>query len=114
MALMETILLVENEHHQAQSMRQALECAGYQTQWVTDGIMALDLLAHRQNDLIILERVLPHLSGLDVLRHLRQTTRTSVLMLATRGEEADPVIGLEAGADDYLLKPCRMRELIAR
>jgi DNA-binding response OmpR family regulator len=114
MALKETILLVENEHHIAQSLLQALEGAGYQTQWVTDGIMALDLLAHRQSDLIILERALPRLSGLDVLRHLRQTTRTPVLMLAAPGKEADPVIGLDAGADDYLTKPYSLRELIAR
>jgi DNA-binding response OmpR family regulator len=113
-ALMETILLVENERPMAQSLLQALEGAGYQTQWVTDGIMALDLLAHHRSDLIILERGLPRFSGLEVLRHLRQTTRTPVLMLAAPGKEADPVIGREAGADDYLTKPYSLRELIAR
>jgi DNA-binding response OmpR family regulator len=74
----------------------------------------LELRARHQPDLVILDWMLPKLDGLDVLRHIRQSSAVPVLMLTARGEEADRVIGLEVGADDYLTKPFSMRELIAR
>lgn len=111
---METILLVEDENDLAQVILRELEYAGYTTVHACDGIAALEMHARHPIDLVILDWMLPHLSGLDVLRRLRQSASTPVLMLTARGEETDRVIGLEVGADDYLTKPFSMRELIAR
>jgi DNA-binding response OmpR family regulator len=112
--VMETILLVEDESDLAQVILRELENTGYTTVHAADGIAALDMHAHHTIDLVILDWMLPHLSGLDVLRRLRQNASTPVLMLTARGEESDRVIGLEIGADDYLTKPFSMRELVAR
>src|SRR5262249_26961759 len=79
-----------------------------------DGLTALGLHASEHPDLVILDWMLPGLDGLEVLRRLRQSAPTPVLMLTARGEETDRVVGLEVGADDYLTKPFGMRELIAR
>jgi DNA-binding response OmpR family regulator len=79
-----------------------------------DGLAALQLHARHQPDLVILDWMLPKLDGLEVLRQIRQTSSVPILMLTARDEEADRVIGLEVGADDYLTKPFGMRELIAR
>jgi DNA-binding response OmpR family regulator len=109
--LMATILLVEDEHYIAKAIRQALEQAGYQTLWVADKTTALDLHAHHRIDLVILDWMLPGFSRLDMLR---QTSNTPVLVLTSPGEDVDPVVALEAGADAYLAKPYTMGELIAR
>lgn len=111
---MTTILLIEDAHELARVIRRELEAAGYQVLLAPDGVSGLQLHDSRQPDLIILDWMLPKLDGLDVLRHIRQSSATPVLMLTARGEEADRVIGLELGADDYLSKPFHMRELIAR
>ncbi len=111
---MTTILLVEDESDLAQVITRELEAAGYRALRAAEGIVALEVHAREQIDLVILDWMLPRMNGLDVLRHLRQTAATPVLMLTARGEEADRVIGLEVGADDYLTKPFSMRELIAR
>ncbi|MDQ3694651.1 MAG: response regulator transcription factor [Chloroflexota bacterium] len=108
------ILLVEDTRELAQVIARELEAAGYHVFRAADGRTALDLHARERVDLIVLDWMLPGLSGLDVLRQVRQTAATPVLMLTARGEEADRVIGLELGADDYLGKPFSMRELIAR
>jgi DNA-binding response OmpR family regulator len=79
-----------------------------------DGEAALELHARHNPDIIILDWMLPKLDGLAVLRTLRETSVTPVLMLTARGDEVDRVIGLEVGADDYLTKPFSMRELAAR
>lgn len=75
---------------------------------------ALKLREQHQPDLVILDWMIPALDGLEVLRYLRQVSQTPVMMLTSRSEEADRVIGLELGADDYLTKPFSMRELVAR
>ncbi len=108
---MATILLIEDEYDMAKTMLQALEYAGYQTQWATDKITALDICTHHQIDLVILDWMLPGFSKLDMLR---QTSSVPVPVLITSGEEADPVTALEAGADAYLAKPYTTRELVAR
>jgi DNA-binding response OmpR family regulator len=79
-----------------------------------DGVTALHLHNKEHPALVVLDWMLPKMDGLEVLRHIRQTTSTPVLMLTARGEEADRVIGLELGADDYLAKPFSMREFLAR
>jgi DNA-binding response OmpR family regulator len=111
---MATILLVEDAHDLAQVIARELTAAGYRVLRAGDGRAAVDLHGRERPDLVILDWMLPGLDGLDVLRRVRATAATPVLMLTARGEEADRVIGLELGADDYLTKPFGMRELIAR
>ena len=111
---MTTILLVEDAADLAQVIVRELEAAGYETLHAADGLTALELHARHQPDLVILDWMLPKLDGLDVLRQVRKDSAIPVLMLTARDEEADRVIGLEVGADDYLTKPFGMRELMAR
>ena len=111
---MATILLVEDAHELAGLVAHELTAAGYRVLRAADGRVALDLHARERPDLIVLDWMLPGMDGLDVLRELRRSSATPVLMLTARGEEADRVIGLEVGADDYLPKPFAMRELLAR
>src|SRR6266849_9141639 len=111
---MTTILLVEDAYDLAQVIIRELEASGYSVLHASDGLTALQLHAREQPALVILDWLLPKLDGLEVLRRLRQAAPTPVLMLTARGEEADRVVGLELGADDYLTKPFSMRELVAR
>jgi DNA-binding response OmpR family regulator len=111
---MTTILLIEDAQDLAQVIRRELEASGYHVLHAADGVSGVQLHARQQPDLVILDWMLPKLDGLDVLRHIRDSAATPVLMLTARSEEADRVIGLELGADDYLTKPFHMRELIAR
>jgi DNA-binding response OmpR family regulator len=111
---MTTILLVEDAVDLAQVIARELETAGYHVLHAADGLTALKLYARCEPDLVILDWMLPKLDGLDVLHQIRQSSAIPVLMLTARDEEADRVIGLEVGADDYLTKPFGMRELVAR
>jgi DNA-binding response OmpR family regulator len=111
---MTTILLVEDAYDLAQMIIRELEVQGYHVLHTRDGVSALQVHAAQQPSLVILDWMLPELDGLEVLRRIRQTSPTPVLMLTARGEETDRVIGLELGADDYLTKPFSMRELMAR
>ncbi|MBN1659798.1 MAG: response regulator transcription factor [Anaerolineae bacterium] len=111
---METILLVEDEIELARVVTRELEAAGYHVVPAADGRAALDAFARTQPDLVILDWMLPHLDGLEVLRRIRHESAVPVLMLTARSEEVDRVVGLEVGADDYLTKPFSMRELVAR
>jgi DNA-binding response OmpR family regulator len=111
---MTTILLIEDAHDLAQVIRRELEATGYRVLHAADGLRGARLHATEKPDLVILDWMLPKLDGLDVLRQIRRSSATPVLMLTARGEEADRVIGLEVGADDYLAKPFGMRELMAR
>jgi DNA-binding response OmpR family regulator len=111
---MTTILLVEDAFDLAQVVVRELEALGYEVLHAADGSAALELHAHHQPDLVILDWMLPKLDGLEVLRRIRQISAVPILMLTARDEEVDRVIGLEVGADDYLTKPFGMRELVAR
>jgi DNA-binding response OmpR family regulator len=111
---MTTILLVEDALDLAQVILRDLEAEGYRVLHAADGVAALDLFAAQSPDLIILDWMLPKLGGMEVLRRLRQSSAAPVLMLTARSEEADRVLGLEVGADDYVTKPFSMRELVAR
>jgi DNA-binding response OmpR family regulator len=111
---MATILLVEDTRELAQVVTRELEASGYRVVQAMDGIAALEEHANTKPDLVILDWMLPRLDGMEVLRRLRQSSATPVLMLTARSEETDRVLGLEVGADDYLSKPFSMRELIAR
>ena len=111
---MATILLIEDEVNLGRLVVRELEAVGYRVHHATDGSAALRLFQTAAPNLVILDWMLPDLDGLEVLRRLRQTSSVPVLMLTARAEEADRVIGLEVGADDYLTKPFGTRELIAR
>jgi DNA-binding response OmpR family regulator len=111
---MKTILLVEDALDLADVITRELETAGYRVLRAADGVTALALYAQHPPDLVVLDWMLPGMDGLEVLRRIRQGSAVPVLMLTARGEEADRVIGLEVGADDYLTKPFGMRELVAR
>lgn len=111
---MTTILLVEDTPDLAEVIKRELEAAGYRVLVAGDGVRALEMHAEHEPELVILDWMLPRLDGLEVLRQIRQTSATPVLMLTARGDEVDRVVGLEVGADDYLTKPFSMRELVAR
>jgi len=111
---MKKILLVEDTHDLAKVIIRELESIGYEVIHCVSGNEALLLHKQQQPDLVILDWMLPGLDGLEVLRRLRTSAATPVLMLTARDEETDRVLGLELGADDYLTKPFSMRELLAR
>jgi len=111
---MTTVLLVEDEKDLALVLMRELEASGYNVLHAIDGMIALEMHRQKQVDLVILDWTLPRMNGLAVLRNIRQSSATPVLMLTARSEEADRVVGLEVGADDYLTKPFSMRELVAR
>ncbi|MDE3231357.1 MAG: response regulator transcription factor [Chloroflexota bacterium] len=111
---MASILLVDDAQELALVVARELEAAGYAVTQAATGPAALEAHARAHPDLVILDWMLPGLDGLAVLRRMRETTATPVLMLTARSEEADRVLGLEVGADDYLTKPFSMRELLAR
>jgi DNA-binding response OmpR family regulator len=108
------LLLVEDTSDFAKALISELEQEGYQVFLATDGLTALELHAQEKPDLIILDWMLPKLDGIDVLRQIRKSSITPVLMLSARHDELDRVLGLEAGADDYLTKPFSSLEFLAR
>jgi two-component system, OmpR family, response regulator len=109
-----TILVVEDAPELAPLIVRELQAAGFATRHAADGLTALEVHASTLPDAVILDWMLPKLDGLEVLRQLRRTAATPVLMLTARDDVADKVAGLEVGADDYLTKPFTMEELIAR
>lgn len=110
----ETILVVEDEETLAESIVFSLETEGYSVTAVGDGPGALASITDHPPDLVILDLMLPGLPGLDVLRRVRPEHGMPVIILTAKSSEADVVIGLELGADDYMTKPFSMRELVAR
>ncbi|MDR5683354.1 MAG: response regulator transcription factor [Armatimonadota bacterium] len=110
----ERILVVDDERPIAEAVRFALEREGYQAVEAHDGATALDLARTRAFDLIVLDVMLPELSGFEVCRILRQESDLPILLLTAKGDESDRVVGLDIGADDYIVKPFSMRELVAR
>jgi len=108
------ILLVEDEQTIADVVRDYLLQAGFQVDVAGDGFSALNLAATRQPDLVILDRMLPGLDGVEVCRRLRQSMSVPVIMVTALGTEDDRILGLEMGADDYVTKPFSPRELVLR
>jgi DNA-binding response OmpR family regulator len=111
---MATILVVEDEVDMCNLIRGHLEAEGHAVYQAFDGPAALRLVEEHQTHLIILDWMLPGMDGLAVCRQVRQHHLMPILMLTARSEEIDRVLGLEVGADDYLVKPFSMRELLAR
>jgi DNA-binding response OmpR family regulator len=112
--LLTLILLVDDETLITDSLAYSLKREGFEVKTVGDGNSALKAVEESKPDLIVLDLMLPDISGFEVCRRLRTFTATPVIMLTARGEEIDRVLGLEVGADDYLAKPFSFRELLAR
>jgi DNA-binding response OmpR family regulator len=108
------ILIVEDDARLRQVMAEYLQSEGYIVLEAGDGTLGLRLWAEATPDLIILDWMLPGQSGLDVARQVRAKAATPIIMLTARSEEPDIVVGLEMGADDYLVKPVSLRQLVAR
>ncbi len=111
---MARILLIEDEVELARHVRSALEEAGHVVLQAFDGPGGLRRALEERPDLVVLDLMLPGLDGYDVLRALRRVSMVPVLVLTARGGELDRVLGLELGADDYVVKPFSLRELVAR
>lgn len=107
------VLVVEDEPGLADSVRYSLEAEGFEVIVAADGVEALEK-ARTGPDLILLDLMLPGMSGLDVCRQVRRFSDVPIVMLTAKDSEADKVAGLELGADDYVTKPFSMRELVAR
>ena len=112
---MTKILIVEDEPAMVSGLRDNFEFEGYQVITAADGVAGLERALADSPDLVILDVMMPRMSGLDVCKQLK-TKRPSVpiIMLTARGQEVDKVVGLELGADDYVTKPFSIRELLAR
>src|SRR6187401_1948475 len=108
------ILLIEDEKGLVQSLTWYFNREGYETTAVADGAEGLRKAQTLLPDVILLDLMLPGMGGLDVCRELRTRIDTPIIMVTARGEEADRVMGLEGGADDYIAKPFSSRELLAR
>jgi two-component system alkaline phosphatase synthesis response regulator PhoP len=108
------ILVVDDEPSVTDLLAYNLRKAHYEVNIAADGREALRLAAQAKPDLILLDLMIPEVDGLDVCRELRRTSRVPIIMITARGEEADRVVGLELGADDYVTKPFSVRELMAR
>lgn len=110
-----TLLVVEDDTAMARGLAHNLEFDGYSVLLARDAETGLRMLEEQAIDLIILDIMLPSMSGFDLCRTLRSRgIRTPIIMLTARGEEKDRVLGLDMGADDYLTKPFSIRELLAR
>jgi DNA-binding response OmpR family regulator len=110
----EKILVVEDEISLQETLAYNLTRQGYEVNSVADGNAALQAARSWHPDLVLLDVMLPGIDGFEVCRILRQEMSTPVLMLTARDDEIDRVVGLEVGADDYMIKPFSMRELLAR
>jgi DNA-binding response OmpR family regulator len=108
------VLVVDDELTMREFLEMGLGYEGFDVRTAGDGLVGLDLARSWQPDLVILDRMLPSLDGLEVCRRLRSAGDVGVLMLTARGDVDDRIEGLEAGADDYLPKPFTFKELLAR
>ena len=111
---MNHVLVVDDEPAIVEIVRDYLADAGYRVSTARSGAEALRQVRSILPDLIVLDLGLPELDGLDVARTIRQSSRVPIIMLTARSDEADRIVGLELGADDYLVKPFSPRELLAR
>lgn len=109
-----TVLVVEDEESFIEALKVGLKREGFRVEVARDGMQALEMFDIVQPDVILLDVMLPRMSGIDVCRQLRKKTLTPIIMVTAKGAEIDTVVGLEVGADDYVTKPYRLRELVAR
>jgi len=111
---MKTILIVDDKLNTLRMLADYLRENGFRIVTATNGREALFVARHEKPDLVLLDLMMPEMDGLEFMRHFRKERKTPVIMLTARVEEADKVVGLELGADDYVTKPFGMAELVAR
>ncbi len=111
---MTKILIIEDEASFSEALSFLLEKEGFQTKIAETGKQGLDAFKAEQFDLILLDLMIPEISGIDVCRTIRATSQVPIIMLTAKDSEIDKVVGLELGADDYVTKPYSSRELVAR
>lgn len=109
-----SVLVVEDEESFIEALQVGLRKEGFRVSVARDGVQALEMFDLVNPDLVLLDVMLPKMSGIDVCRQLRKKTLTPIIMVTAKGAEIDTVVGLEVGADDYVSKPYRLRELVAR
>jgi two-component system response regulator RegX3 len=109
-----TVLVVEDDEAFVEALEIALRREGFHVRTARDGTSALTVFDDVLPDIVLLDIVLPGMSGLDVCREIRVTSNVPIVMVTARETELDLVVGLEVGADDYMVKPYRLRELVAR
>jgi two-component system response regulator RegX3 len=109
-----TVLIVEDEESFVEALVVGLKREGFLVKVARDGAEALDTFDSVRPDVVLLDVMLPKVSGIDVCRQLRSRSRVPIIMVTAKGSEIDTVVGLEVGADDYVTKPYRLRELVAR
>jgi two-component system response regulator RegX3 len=110
----QTVLIVEDEPSFVEALRIGLGREGFRVEVARDGLEALEMFDVVDPDVVLLDVMLPKVSGLDVCRQLRLRSTVPIVMVTAKGGEIDTVVGLEVGADDYVTKPYRIRELVAR
>ncbi len=108
------VLIAEDDTNIAQLLQLYLEKEGFETEIAVDGGKALELYHSNHPDLVLLDIMLPVMDGFSVCSAIRQSSKTPIIMLTAKGETTDKVTGLEMGADDYIVKPFEMKELLAR
>ncbi len=108
------ILVVDDEQSYRDALRVALEREGFRVEVAADGVEAIERFDAVRPALVLLDVMLPRISGIDVCRELRSRSQVPIIMVTARNAEIDAVVGLEVGADDYVTKPFRLRELVAR
>lgn len=111
---MKTVLVVDDELKITRLLREYLQQAGFRVVTASDGPGALTVARAEQPDMIVLDLGLPGLDGLDVIRKLRTSSDVPIIVVTARSEESDRIVGLELGADDYIVKPFSPKELVAR
>ena len=111
---MSKILIVEDDPNLLEALKYNVRKEGYEVFTAIDGVQALEVARRDKPDLILLDIMLPKMSGFEVCRILRKEMTVPILMLTARDDEVDKVVGLDLGADDYMTKPFSMRELLAR
>jgi two-component system response regulator RegX3 len=109
-----SVLLVEDEESFIDALTIGLRREGFRLHVARDGQQALDVFDLVRPDIVLLDVMLPKVSGIDVCRQLRKRSQVPIIMVTAKGAEIDTVVGLEVGADDYVTKPYRLRELVAR
>ncbi|MBQ8087470.1 MAG: response regulator transcription factor [Clostridia bacterium] len=114
MSMYPLILIADDDPVVHESLGLYLESEGYEHQSAYDGQQALDLVESVHPDLMVLDLMMPRVSGTDVCRTIRQNSSLPIIMLTAKGEEIDRILGLELGADDYIVKPFSPREVLAR
>lgn len=111
---MKRILIVEDEPELGKIIQEYLSIQHFDSNWVTDGNIALQKILHEQWDLVLLDLMLPGKDGLSICQDVRKVSQVPIIMMTAKIEEIDRLLGLELGADDYICKPYSPRELVAR